>query len=253
MIDFNAFAGPWPFRALPASAPADVADLLQEEGIARALVSSLEAPLFEDPQVANERLAARLQHDGFLLLCAAINPTLAGWEQSLQAARDALAARALKLHPNYHCYEADSEPMRALLAAAGEAGLPVIVQLRLQDLRAQHPLCKVPDVPVAKVLDAAAAVPGTPVILGGVRFGEVRAEAARIRSLPNVYVDLSQVEHSDGLRQAVTAVGAERLLLGTAAPLFNVRSALLKLDEGDLDDHERGAITRANARSLLGI
>lgn len=253
MIDINAFAGPWPFRALPATLPADVATMLQEAGIARALVSPLEALFFEDPHIANERLAARLQPDGILLPCAAINPTLANWERSLRVSQEEIGARAVVLHPNYHCYDLESDPARALLAAAGEAGLPVIIQLRMQDLRSQHPLCKVPDVSVGKAVNAAEAAPGTRVILGGIRFAEVSAQAARIRALPNVWIELSQVEHVDGLRKAISAIGADRILLGTGAPLFNVRSSLLKLEEGRLSDQERAAITRQNARELLAI
>lgn len=253
MIDINAFAGPWPFRALPATLPADVATMLQEAGIARALVSPLEALFFEDPHIANERLAARLQPDGILLPCAAINPTLANWARSLRSAQEEIGARAVVLHPNYHCYDLESDPARALLAAAGEAGLPVIIQLRMQDLRSQHPLCKVPDVSVGKAVNAAEAAPGTRVILGGIRFAEVSAQAARIRALSNVWIELSQVENVDGVRQAITAVGANRIVLGTGAPLFNVRSSLLKLEEGQLSNQERAAITRQNARELLAI
>ena len=79
MIDVNAYAGPWPFRALPAMLPAEVAVTLQDAGVARALVSSLEALFFEDPQVANERLADRLPPEGMLMACAVVNPMLSNW------------------------------------------------------------------------------------------------------------------------------------------------------------------------------
>ena len=69
----------------------------------------------------------------------------------------------------------------------------------MQDTRSQHPLCKIPDASAEAALEAAAAVPAARVVLGGIRFGEVTALAARIRALPNVWVDLSQVEHADGL------------------------------------------------------
>ncbi len=251
MIDCNCFAGPWPFRALPAAAPTEVAALLLDAGFSQVLVSPLEALFFEDPQVANERLAALLPAGDPLLLCAVVNPTLANWERSRAAAHRELGAKAVKLHPNYHAYAAGDAPTRALLEAAARAGLPVVIQLRMQDTRSQHPLCKIPDASAEAALEAAAAVPAARVVLGGIRFGEVTALAARIRALPNVWVDLSQVEHADGLRQTVEAVGADRLLLGTHAPLFNVRSALLKLDEGLLNDNERAAITRGNAERLL--
>ncbi|HEX2999093.1 MAG TPA: hypothetical protein VHR86_02495, partial [Armatimonadota bacterium] len=157
MIDINAYAGPWPFRVLPAVAPAEVEELLQDAGIARALVSPLEALFLEDPQIANERLASRLQPEGNLLFCAVINPLLANWRHSLRDAQENLGACAVKLHPNYHRIPLDSEAMHALLVAAGELHLPVIVQLRMQDMRAQHPLCLIPDTPVEAVLAAAAA------------------------------------------------------------------------------------------------
>lgn len=252
MIDINAYAGPWPFRALPAASPAELAALLQDAGIARALVSPLEALFYEDPQVANERLAATLPPGELLMLCAALSPAVSGWRQSLQEAQ-AMGARAVKLHPNYHAYEADLPEAVALLQAAGEAGLPVLIQLRMQDTRAMHPLCQVPDVPVADAVAAAGAAPQTRVILGGIRYGELLAHAQETAVLPNLWFDLSQVEHSDGLRQAVDAVGADRLLLGTHAPLFNLASPMYKLAEGMLTPEERAAITRENARRVLGV
>ena len=202
--------------------------------------------------MANERLASQFQPDGVNLFCAVLNPMLANWRQSL-AESQVEGARAIKLHPNYHVYSLDARPACELLAAAGEARLPVIIQLRMQDMRSHHPLCRIPDVPVAAALDAARAAKDTQIVLGGIRFAEMTAQAAAITALPNLWVDLSQVEHSDGMRQAITKVGIDRLVLGTHAPLFNMRSALLKMDEGLLTEHERSVITRENPRRLLEI
>ena len=71
--------------------------------------------------------------------------------------------------------------------------------------------------------------------------------------LSNVWIDISHVEYTDGLRLLIRRYGTGQLLFGTHAPFFVVRSAILKLKEADLSEEEHAAIVRDNAGTVFGI
>ncbi|MBM3239485.1 hypothetical protein FJZ31_24595 [Candidatus Poribacteria bacterium] len=253
MIDINTFIGHWPFRRLPATIPNELWDLLQVHGIERALVSPIEGIFYEEPQIANEMLASQLDGRPELRQVAVLNPTLANWERSLRQCCEKYHIAAVKLHPNYHTHRLEDSPARDLLSAVGEAGLPVIIQLRVNDTRSHHQLMQVPDVPVADVIAAAEKMQQVNIVLGGIKWGEAQGNAAKITALPNLWLDISQMETMDGLRRMIDACGTEKLLFGTHAPFFYVRSAIIKLDEAQLSAEERECITKQNIKRILGF
>jgi len=253
MIDVNAFIGNFPFRRLAATKPDELQDMLKCEGINCALVSPIEGIFYEEPQIVNEELFTQLTNSSMLMPVAVLNPTLSNWQKSLNRCCDQYQIAAVKLHPNYHCYNLSDAGAQDLIKAVGKIGLPVIVQLRVQDTRSHHPLMKVPDVSVTDVIEVAKALPEVKIVLGGVKWHEATSQTANIKSLPNLWLDISHVEVVDGLRRLIDVYGTERILFGTHAPFFYVRSAIIKLNEAQLSHEERETITRRNAERLLEI
>jgi predicted TIM-barrel fold metal-dependent hydrolase len=251
MIDINTFIGHWPFRRLPATTPDELWDSLKVYGIERALVSPIEGLFYEEPQIANEMLASQLDGRPELLQVAVLNPTLANWERSLHQCCEKYRLAAVKLHPNYHIYRLEASPARELVSAVGEVGLPVIIQLRVNDTRSHHPLMQVPDVPVADVIAAAETSQQGQIIIGGIKWHEAQGNATEITALPNLWLDISQIETMDGLRRLIAVCGAERLLFGTHAPFFYIHSAIIKLDEAQLSAEERDFVTKRNGERIL--
>ena len=251
MIDINTFIGHWPFRRLPATTPDELWELLQVYGIERALVSPIKGIFYEEPQIANEMLASQVDSRPELLQVAVLNPTLANWERSLRQCCEKYHIVAVKLHPNYHTYRLEDSPARDLLSVVGDVGLPVIIQLRVNDTRSHHPLMQVPDVPVADIIAAAEKTQQVNIVMGGIKWGEAQGNVAKITALPNLWLDISQMETMDGLRRMIDACGVERLLFGTHAPFFYIRSAIIKLDEAQLSAEERECIAKRNIETML--
>ncbi len=137
------------------------------------------------------------------------------------------------------------------MRAAGERGIPVIVQLRIQDIRAQDPSRIIHDVNVADAINAARSCPDTRLVIGGIRWGEATSKAKEIMELPNIWIDISQIEYTDGLRRIIQIYGTRQLLFGTHAPFFVVRSAILKLQEAELSEEEWETITSDNACGIF--
>ena len=61
MIDINTALGNWPFQRFSQSTPAKLSKHLKQEGISRALISSIDAIFYPDPDVYNRLLAASLK------------------------------------------------------------------------------------------------------------------------------------------------------------------------------------------------
>ncbi len=252
MMDVNAYTGNWPFRPLPGSTPQGLLALLNAEGIGQALVSSIAGIFHDEPQLANERLCQALRDFPNLTPVAVLNPRLSNWRRNLDVCCEKYHIPALKLHPNYHRYDLNQDDAGALLKAAGEMDLSVIIQLRVQDMRAQSPLGSVPDVDVADAINAARTHPEARFVIGAIRWGEATSKAEEIVELPNLWIDISHIEYTDGLRRVIELYGTRQLLFGTHAPFFVVRSAILKLREAELSEEERRAITSGNACEVFG-
>ena len=252
MIDVSTYTGNWPFRPLPGSTPEDLLAILNAEGIGQALVSPIEGIFYDEPQLANEKLCEALRDLPALMPVAVLNPKLSNWQRNLDICYEKYRIRAVKLHPNYHQYKLSDDAAIPLFKAAGERGIPVIVQLRVQDVRAHSPLVSVPDVNIADAVNVAHAHSDTRFVIGAIRWPEAQSTANEIMELSNVWIDISHVEYTDGLHRLIEMYGTRQLLFGTHAPFFVVRSAILKLQEADLSEEEWDAITRDNASTVFG-
>lgn len=77
---------------------------------------------------------------------------------------------------------------------------------------------------------------------------------AALASLPeNLWIDLSFYEYESSLATAVALFRADRLLLGTHAPLFYPRSNVLKVRSSEVAEDVKAAVAGDNARALLGV
>lgn len=254
LTDVNVWLGHWPFQLFAVDTAGALARLLDAEGITRALVSAAEAAFLPDCAEANALLARRLKGSTGLIPVPVVNPAMGNWRDVLLRARDA-GAPAVKLLPGYHCYGlGDACSLELLEELAREPLGPVMVQLRIEDERAHHPLCRIPGVDCGAVIEAARRFPSLVVVALCPYF----AEAARLLAeTENVCVDLSFVEHMrtvgsllDGAPGGRRTEG--RVLFGSHTPFLYTRAATLKLDAPDVPASTREAIASGNASRILG-
>ncbi|MES2461324.1 MAG: amidohydrolase family protein [Armatimonadota bacterium] len=252
MWDVSAFVGVWPFRQLPDAGNQNALEKrLRECGITRAYVSPLEALFHADPMPVNAVWASRLADSDFFRFVPVLNPSLPlDAEQTLAKLRELPGSlAAIRLHPNYHGYSLDSEAVRLLTRKAGEAGLPVIVQVQMQDVRGMHPLVRVPDTDPATVLALASECPETTIVAAGVRWGAAKALAkGAAETSDRLYLEISHMEYVDPIRQFIDQFGTDRLLPGSHAPLLTPAALKMKLDAARLSPNERESIAIGNAR-----
>lgn len=244
MIDCNASLGNWPFRRLRHCDPESFLALMDRNEVAQAWVSPLEATLYRSLYEANAALRNQLSACADrLLLAPAINPLYPGWEDDLTEYAH-WGAFALRLLPAYHGYDLLSGDLAALLRKAEGLGLVVQIAVRMQDERLHHPLARVPPLDLEPLPRLAGDLPS-------LRFMVLNASRAEVRPCANVWWDISHTEGLGGVGGLVDSVGADRVVLGTHAPLLYMASGVLKLTEADLPAAAVDLIRTGNARALM--
>lgn len=252
-FDASAWAGMWPFTTSVTTSLPELYRNLIAAGISGAAVSPLNAVLAPEPMGVNLALidqAGLLANDDFeIRVVPVLDPSLPGWERDLEkllSEHDALIG-AVKILPNYHNYAVDGSEAVALARAVTHAGLGLCVQVRMLDERAHHPLMNVSGVPPEGIVCLAEAVPGVRILACAV----FQAELAAIAGAPNISVELSSIESGDTLANALAAVGKDRVLLGSHAPIYYPAASVAKVSNTASDAATISRINTLNAAAFL--
>lgn len=255
IVDGNTFIGNWAFRRLRKNDTASVVGMLDQFGLDKACVASADAILYRNSHAGNEKLFEETRgYEERLWLLATLNPLYAGWERDL-ARCVGMGFRGLRLYPCYHGYELDSKEAGAIIDAAAEAGLPVTLPCRVEDIRQRHWMDTAKDLEPGRVLQAAEAHPKATFVLTEAILGWApEADEWRRARAVNFFVELSRMTSVLGkdIKVAVDALGAERVVFGTGFPFKTPSPAFLKLQALDADDRAKMLIAGGNAERLFG-
>ena len=232
MIDTNVYLSRWPFRRLRGDETPELVAMLRRAGVTQAWAGSFDALLHKDIAGSNARLAeeCRRHGEGLLMPFGSVNLSLPDWEEDLRRCHEVHRMSGIRLHPNYHGYALDHPSFATLLAGAAGRGLLVQIACRMEDVRTQHPLVRVPDVDPAPL--EALQVKGLRLMLTNIS-----------KPAPGLPFDIAMIERAGG----VAKNGTERACFGSYAPFFILDAAILKLRESAVDV----ALLDANASKLL--
>ena len=255
IIDINAHLGHYPFRQLRHNTPDGLLELMDRNGIDKAVVSSIHSVFYRDSQAGNEELAeASTESDGRLIPLATINPTYAGWESDLAQALDEWRMPGLRLVPQYHGYKLTDCHGQAILAAAAERGAPVALPERLEDRRQKHHFDLAEDLSLAEVLAGIREFPDLRLMFlnwAGLPAQELKDAGLSGRAL----IDITRmpVVLRKAVPELIESLGAGSLAFGTHIPFNYAGPVLVKMDILELSPEDREAITWRNAAEFLGL
>jgi hypothetical protein len=252
-IDVNAFVGNYPYRRVPGTGPEALLAAMDRVRIDEAWVTHLPGVFWRDPTEGNAWLLETTGREERLRPIPAVHPGLASWGDTLARARNG-GAPAVRADPTYYGIEPAGAAMRAHAGACGEAELPLMLAVRLEDGRQRHPNDTAPALPAAAVRALVRSHPSVRLVVTHadrpfveeVHFGSTPEEAARI------WWDICWLwgPPEDHLQTLLGTVGAARFVLGTGQPLRLPENAGAKLDLLDIAPGDRSAIESGNAQAL---
>ncbi|MBI4503496.1 MAG: amidohydrolase family protein [Gemmatimonadetes bacterium] len=250
VVDVAAFVGGYPYRHLKDPSAEWLIRQMDRLGIERAWVAYLPALLHRDPAASTPELLELIKHHRDRLQpVPTIHPGLPRWEEDLNDAV-ALGAPAVRVHPRYLGLDPVGGEMRVLAAAAGAAGMPLLLAVRLEDPRQLHPLDPAGELPGAAIRGLIRSDPQLKLIVSHaeraiieeVHWGLTPQESSRI------LWDIAWVwgPPEDHLALLIETMGVERFVLGTGMPLRIPDTPFARLDLLNLSAQDREKILSKN-------
>lgn len=166
------------------------------------------------------------------------------YPQALDLLRDAwrLGLKGLKLHPVSTLAHPGDAATVALIQSAGTYGFPVLFHCGDEPMTTPW-----------EIAEAVRQCPDTAIILGHMGgYFHVDEAISVAERYPNVYLDTSAMPYPLKIAEAVTRLGASRVLFASDGPGCSPRLELFKVDRADLSAEDRELVLHANIMRLLG-
>ena len=241
-MDFNGFAGNWPFFRLRNNTVEKLAALHSRCGIEGGFVSSLEAFFYQDPYEAELQLASQLKDSGYMHAMT-VNPTLPGWKDDLKRAVKDLDIKAVRIVPGFQGYTLQDLQLEELCACLVEYGLPLIVTLRMKDERTMY-MIQPRSIPMEELTVFLKAHKALPTLVTHIRASEAEMLSPLFLERDNLFVDISGFK--DGLfaldRIVLETAVSGHLVYGSGAPLMEMQATTMQIDTAMIPETEKAAI-----------
>jgi len=233
IIDINAYIGHWPFRQLRNNSVDGILRLMDNNGIDKAIVSSINAIFYKNPHSGNEELFSEIRnHSDRLISFATLNPRYAGWKDDLRQCHEEFGMSGIRLFPHYHNYRLHDDNGIEMINAAVEKNMPVSIPIRMEDRRQRHWLDNVSDISLSDVESAMAKFPAAKfMILSGRGFENSRLASDERLKAADFLVDISRmgVVLQEEIPRLINLLGESKLAFGTCIPFSYPAPALLKI------------------------
>lgn len=253
-IDVNVFLGRYAFRQTPGGSPQALIQAMDRTGTEQAWISNLSAILWRDPTEGNGVLYQTAAREPRFRPVPAVHPGLPNWQAALDEAAEQRAP-CVRSDPMFYGVDPAGKDMRGLAARCGEIGMPLLLTVRLEDIRQRHPGDRAEDLMPWAVRALVRSDPRVRLLVTHAdrefveqaHFGSTPAEATRI------LWDICWIwgPPEDHLALLLRTIGTERFTFGTGMPLRLPESSVAKLDLLDLSAEERGAIESGNLGTFL--
>lgn len=253
IVDVNANLSRWPFRRTPCDELPRMVETYRKHGVRQAWAGSLDGLFHRDIGGVNLCLAeaCRQERGVELIPFGSVNPMLPDWPEDLRRCAEDHKMPGIRLHPNYHGYRLDDPAFAQLLDLAAERRLIVQLVVRMDDIRVQHPLMRIPDVDVKPLADLVKARPSLRLVLLNA-LATVRGPLlAQLAAAGRVWFDIAMKDGVAGVADLLRIVAPSRVLFGSHLPLYSLESAILKMQESPLNAPQRQAIEHENAGLLF--
>jgi predicted TIM-barrel fold metal-dependent hydrolase len=237
IIDVNAIFGGMPSSACDAGLDSLLQALDEYEITACCALSTIGVLL--DHATGNGASKAAAVRSSRLVPVATVNPTRCLSDVAWVAGLASEGYRMLRFFQVHQRWDPDDASFGAVLGALARSPLPIM-------LEAGDSGC------ASRMVRAVGDYPGN-IVLAGVRAETLAEAIALMRADRRVYVETSDLLAYGAIKAAVAAVGVDRVLFGSGAPVRPVRSALAVARQSGLSDDDLARVLSGNARRSLSL
>ncbi|HOR01619.1 MAG TPA: amidohydrolase family protein [Anaerolineae bacterium] len=232
IIDLDAVAGSWPQRRADISV-GRLLSMMDRHGVGRACTVSARGILYDDAEGNAETLAWCRDNPRLIPVGTIDLRKFAGYRAEI-ARLNAAGVRLWRLFPEHQGWTFELATFRRVLSALEDAGAVLFVS--------------------GQPSAVARAVAGArlPVILG-VHFYQMADLLATLEEGAGLCISTRLLHGPGVLGRLVQAMGHERIVFGSGAPLASLGSALGCIAAARLPAEQRAAILGGNLRRLLGV
>lgn len=256
IIDVNAMLGHYPFRRLRFNRAESMVELMDGNGIDRAVVSSLHAVFYRDAHRGNEELHEETRaHASRFIPVATVNPKYVGWRRDLEEAVVRWKMKAVTLVPEHHGYRLTDEHGQAALARIAEYDVPLVLTQRFEDRRQRHHWDVAEDLRFGTLVEAAKAHPRLKFLLcNWIDLDGPRLVEAGLKGRCLIDFARLQVVLREHVPKLIAALGVEAIAFGSHMPFDYVGPSLVKLEKlKDLSTADHEKIAWRNAAAFLKV
>jgi len=232
IIDADTLFGFWPSRHVDVSLD-KLQRLMERHNVELACACSARGICY-DFQEGNQETIDVARSNSCLVPVLTVDPRrYLGVAEEVRR-RVAEGHKVFRLYPEYQNWTVNTPSARKVLSILEDAGATIM----LGGTAAQA----IPEIRSLQV----------PVILTWVHYYYLSDVLAYADEMPHLYLSTRFLIGPRSLEIAVSALGAERLIYGSQAPLVSMASALKLVLTADLTPDQRGAILSGNMQRLLG-
>jgi predicted TIM-barrel fold metal-dependent hydrolase len=229
---------------------------MDENGIDKAMVSSINSIFYKNCHSGNEELANETRaHRDRLIPFATLNPKYPRWQDDLKQCREDFGMAGLRLFPHYHAYKLTDKISLEMIQRAADMGMPLSIPIRVVDRRQRHWLDNVADITISDIGSAMSKCPQAKfIILNGRGFQHsvlVRDKKLRARNFLIGISRMSVVLQED-IPKLISALGPSKLAFETGMPFKYPAPVLLKMQMLDASEQVKDKIRWENAAGMLG-
>ena len=256
IIDCNAYLGHYPFRRLLHNTTDSMVELMDRNGIDRAIVSWLPSVFYRDTHSGNQELFdAVRKHPSRFVPIATVNPRYVGWRRDLTESVEKLGMKGITLIPSHHGYNLTDDLGQEALAQISELGIPLVLTQRFEDRRQRHHWDNAEDLESKTILDIAKAHPKLKLMLSnwigldGAKLADAGLKGRCLIDFSRLHVILNK-----DVPKLIESLGLESIAFGSHMPFDYLGPSLVKLANLEtLPPEGFEMISWRNAVSFFGL
>ena len=230
------------------TAEATIAEM-DRTGVHRALVHAPHAAVYDSLQ-GNGHLLESIAGSPRLVPQFACNPTFDHMEE-FAAGLEEHGVRSIRLLPAVHNYPFRDWVVGPWLEWAAAAAIPVWMPVNY-GIPARREELDATQLDPEALHDTLRAHPHVRVVLCEAQIRHVPWILPLLRSVPNIYVEISRFVITDGIALLLETVGLERVIYGSRYPDSPMAAQLYSLHQSGLSGDQLRSICAANLERLLG-